>query len=341
MRAIVVHRFGGPEVLELAEVPTPEPGPGEVRIRVEACAVCFHDVSARAGAFRHTPLPLVLGHEVAGVVDAVGPGVADLAPGTPVVAATGAACGTCAYCRSGEGHLCLDGPGMFGEVLPGGYAEYMAGPAAAFAVRPPGLGAAAAACLPCAAATALHALRRAAVRPGETVLVTGASGGVGVHAIQLARAMGAQVLAVTTSAAKAARLADLGADQVLVSPDLDFAAQARQAAGGRGPAVALDMVGGRAFASCIRALARGGRLILVGHVESDPVPFQPGLVVLKALTLAGVYAGGMADLQGALAAASAGQVRPLVAAELPLAAAATAHRLLADRAAFGRVVLRP
>ena len=215
MRAVVMRARGGPEVLEVADLPVPEPGPKEVRVRLKAAALNHLDVWVRKGvASPKLPLPHVLGADGSGVVDAVGPGVEGFAPGDEVVINPGLSCGRCERCLAGEDNLCPRYQ-ILGEHRHGTYAEYTPVPAGIVAKKPKNLSFAEAAAIPLAGGTAWEAVvRRLAVRPGETVLVMGGAGGVGSFAVQFAKAAGAYVIA-TASAENLPVLKELGADLTL------------------------------------------------------------------------------------------------------------------------------
>jgi NADPH:quinone reductase-like Zn-dependent oxidoreductase len=179
------------------------------------------------------------------------------------------------------------------------------------------------------------------VQPGETVLVTGASGGVGLQTVQLAKLDGARVLAVTSSDAKVQALKDAGADEVIVSPDLQLAAEVRRRTGGEGVDVAIEIVGSATFAQTLKSMAPGGRVVVVGNLESGTIDLNPGLVIVKELEIIGAYATTPAELQTALELTASGQLVPVVTEVLPLAAAADAHARLENREVAGRLVLSP
>lgn len=337
MKAVLFRRFGGPEVLEAADLPVPEPAPGEILVRVRACGVCYHDVVNRSGHLPRTALPCVPGHELAGEVAAVGRDVGGVQVGTRVVCAAKMPCGECRHCRMGQNHLCVRGPG-FGEAVPGGYAEYAIVRPAAFVPLPDGISFVQAAVLACGVATALHAVRRGRVGVGETVLVTGASGGVGVHAVQLARLAGARVLGVTASPEKVDLLRSHGAEPI-VSPDGRFHDLVRRIAP-EGVDCVLEITGSPTLPASLRAVRTGGRVVVVGNVApgQDP-PVNPGLLIYKEIDLLGAKASTLYELQEAAELVARGMIRPVVGHVMPLGQAAAAHRLLQERRAQGRIVL--
>jgi NADPH:quinone reductase-like Zn-dependent oxidoreductase len=193
----------------------------------------------------------------------------------------------------------------------------------------------------CTTGTAVHCVRtRGRVQAGENVLITGASGGVGLQAVQLARHDGARVIAITSSDAKAEALLSAGAHEVIVSPDLNFAAEVRRRTGGEGAQVALEIVGSGTFLQSLKALAPGGRLVVVGNLETASVLLNPGLMIVKELTVLGAYATTTAELEEAFRLICSGAVKPWVSEVLPLGEAARAHHRLETRTVTGRLVLR-
>src|SRR5262245_30213774 len=342
MQAIVLERFGSVDHLTMQSVADPRPGPGEVLLRVRACGVCYHDVFNRRGSLPRTSVPAILGHEVAGEVIEVGPGVTEWRVGDRAATLQRLSCGACAACDAGRTSLCKRDNRFFGEELPGGYASLMVAPIAGIGRVPDGMPWAIAATVCCTAGTAVHVVRtRGRVQRGETVLVTGASGGVGLQAVQQARLDGARVIAVTSSAAKTHALYNAGADEVVVAPDLGFAAAVRELTGGDGAQVAIEIVGSATFAQTLKAMAPGGRVVVVGNLESGAISLNPGLVIVKELEILGAYATTQRELETALRLTHAGKLSPFVTEVLPLADAAKAHVRLENRAVAGRLVLCP
>ncbi len=342
MRAVVLRQFGPAENLTLEEVPAPSGGtlrPGEVLIRVESVGVCYHDLINRMGNLPRTKLPSILGHEIAGTVTAIGPEVRGVAVGQRVATIQRAPCGRCDLCRRDRASLCKEGL-FFGEEIPGGYASWVVAPEQALAVVPAGLDMNEAAICACTLGTALHVARtRGRVQAGEQVLITGASGGVGLHAIQMVRHLGARPIAVTSSPDKAARLHEAGAEEVIISPDLQFAREARRRTGGRGADVVLEITGALTFDQSLRSLAPAGRLVVVGNLETRMVEINPGLIILKELEIIGSFATSTAELREVFELVAAGRLKPVVTGVMPLREAAAAHRILQDRGVFGRMVL--
>ncbi|TQF02427.1 zinc-binding dehydrogenase [Kitasatospora acidiphila] len=325
MRAIVVEEFGGPEVLQLTELPVPEPGPGQVSIDVAYAGVNFAELKARSNGYRVPALPFQPGLEVSGRIRAVGEGVPEaygLRPGLPVAALT-----------------------RFG-----GYADIAVADADTVFAVPEGVSLRTAAALPTVLPTAhalLHEIGR--LRAGESVLVQGAAGGVGGVVGQLAKLAGAgQVLGVVSSPAKAEYALKTGYDHVFVGAE--FTAEAvRERTGGQGVDLALDAVGGDTFRESLAALTAFGRLVSFGNASGE-APWQlgqndltPGRTVagLSILELSHRAPAELRTLTDrAFALVAGGSVDPLISAELPLTDAAEAHRLIESRTTTGKLLLR-
>ncbi|MDA2913485.1 alcohol dehydrogenase catalytic domain-containing protein [Acidobacteriia bacterium AH_259_A11_L15] len=340
MKAVVLHEFGPAENLHVEELSEPRPGPHEILLRVGACGVCFHDVINRQGNLPRTRLPAILGHEVAGEVLEVGPEVTHFRPTDRVACLQRVNCGHCQYCRDSRPTLCRTGAVFFGEEIPGGYAEYFVAPEHVLAKIPDSLSNAEAAVTACTLGTAVHALgRRARLQPGQTVLITGASGGVGVHAIQLARLLGAQVVAVTSSESKLDRLRQLGATVAIHAPRLEFAKAVKAAVGSVD--IALEVVGSATLDESLHTLKSGGTLVVLGNVVGGQAAFNPGLVILKELEVIGSFATSVAELEESFELVASGKIRVVVSQCLPLQEAVEAHHLLEARAVTGRLVLQP
>jgi D-arabinose 1-dehydrogenase-like Zn-dependent alcohol dehydrogenase len=313
-----------------------------VIVRVAACGVCYRDIVERRGGFAFQKRPVVPGHEFAGEVVALGEGVTDVAIGQRVVNLHRAPCGSCEACTSGHETRCRRAFEVFGLSIDGAYAEHVLAPTGCLVPLPDAIGFEQACFLNCTAAVSLRALRTAAaLREGEDVLVTGASGGVGLHAMQVAKALGARVLAATSSMAKAETLRRFGADEIVVAQDLAFHKSVKRMTGGRGVAVALDCVGAPTFNASLRSLAPGGRLIVLGNVDTERCELNAGYLILGELTVRGSAGSNRTDLEQVLRWVERGIVRPALAQTLPLAEAADAHRRLEERGAEGRLVLVP
>jgi NADPH:quinone reductase-like Zn-dependent oxidoreductase len=342
MDAVVLREHGGPEVLRREQLPVPEPGPGEVRVRVRAVALNHLDVWVRRGgpAF-HLEYPHRLGADIAGTVDALGAGVDDVTVGSKTVVQPGLSCMRCAACLSGHDNLCRRYR-ILGENAQGGYAQYIVVPRVNLAPYPERLGfsEAAAAILPFLTAWQM-VVHKAQVRPGHTVLVHGAGSGVGVAAIQIVKLHGGRVIATASTDAKLARARTLGADETINYAITDFVARVKELTGKRGADVVIDHVGGDTFVGSIKAAATGGRIVTCGATSGFTPAVDLRHIFFRQLAVLGSTMGSKGDLLAVLDHVAAGRLAPVVHAVLPLERAADAHRLLEDRAVFGKVVLEP
>jgi D-arabinose 1-dehydrogenase-like Zn-dependent alcohol dehydrogenase len=345
MKAIVVRQPGGIEAMRLEDVPDPTPGPKDVVIAVAACGVCFHDVVTRNGTLKAgVKMPCILGHEIAGTVAAVGRDVRGFKPGDRVATAQRYhICGACRYCRSGRETVCPERKFLGDYGLVGGYGEYVAVEDDNVALVPDGVSLEHASIVACTIGTILNAIREVGrLQPGERALVTGAGGGLGMHAIQLARLAGAHVVAVTTSPEKADEIRALGAHAVIVAArGGDFSGAVKAATGGDGVDVAIDNVGSPVFDAVRRSIAVGGRWLLIGQLTGQFVPFNPAQLFLKNVSLLSATSTTRQQLIDCLALVARGQIKPIVSRSLPLERAAEAHVMVESGRALGRIVLQP
>ena len=268
MRAVRLVQVGQP--LEFHDVPFPTVGDFDVLVRVRAAGICHSDVHYRAGKSPVYPLPMILGHEVAGVVEVVGSRVTRVKPGDRVCLHYMVTCGNCYYCTTGNEQFCEKGK-MIGHYTDGGYADYIAIPERSALILPDEIPFEQGATLMCASATALHALRKGRLRGGETAAIFGA-GGLGMSAVQLAKALGARdVYAVDIYPAKLALAESLGAIPVDAS-QTDPVAEIRRLTGGKGVDVSLELIGlPQTMKQALRSLAIFGRAVMVGITDR---PFE-------------------------------------------------------------------
>jgi NADPH2:quinone reductase len=315
MRAMVTPEFGGLDVFEERDVQRPEPGPGEVLVRVIASSVNPIDTKLRAdGSFAGLEPPVILGADVSGVIEEVGPGVEDLAPGDEVYYT----------------------PEIFGPGSNGAYAEYNLVAADIVAKKPPSLSHEEAAAVPLAGGTAYEGIvRRLAVRVGETVLVHGGAGGVGSFAVQIAKASGARVLA-SAGTNNQETLKELGADMAIDYASEDVFEVALNDTGGWGVDAVFDTVGGDLIAKSVPVTREFGQLASIISLQGDLTPaYQRNQTIHGLLT---TRERGRLDRMTRLI--ERGQVRPLVDEVLPLNEVARAHERLESGHGRGKVVLR-
>jgi acryloyl-coenzyme A reductase len=319
----------------------PEPRHGELLVRVRASGVCYHDILCREGVMRRgIEFPRILGHEPAGEVVECGLGVTDFRVGDRVAGTQRrSVCGRCRFCRTGHETHCPDQQCLSHEV-DGSYAEYIVIGADNVVRLPDTISYVEGSLLACAVGTLLNGIRDVAkVQPGEYVLVTGAGGGLGVHTLQLAKAFGARVVAITTSPGKADRLATFGADHTVVARDGRFAEDVRALTHGSGVDVAIDNVGGMVFHEVRQSMARRGRYVMVGELSGDHISLNLAQLFLRGIDLLSVTSTARWQLQDTVDLVEQGKVQPVVSQTFPLDDVASAHQALEDRRSFGRVVL--
>jgi alcohol dehydrogenase len=326
MRAALVTRHGGPESLMNGWAEVPAPPPGWIRVRVLACALNMLDVFVRRGMPGvHLELPHIPGGDIAGTVDALGEGVLEPTPGS----------------------LILLDPEVnrkaLGEDLPGGLAEYVIAPAAnAIPLPVPAADAACYAALPIAYGTARRMLvDRARVSPGETVVVLGAAGGVGVACVQLGKALGARIIACSSSPAKLDALARLGADDLVDSSAGDFGAQVWNLTGRTGADVVIDYLGADTWPQSIRAVRRGGRLVTCGASTGFRAETDLRYVWTRELSILGSDGWSRGDLVELVRQVRGGKLTPVIHRIYPLSQAAEAIAEIEERRAVGKVVVVP
>jgi NADPH:quinone reductase-like Zn-dependent oxidoreductase len=342
MRAMTIRSHGDPEVLQIEELPEPMPGPGEARIRVGAVAMNHVDLWVRRG-MPHLKLsyPFLLGADVAGTVDALGPGVAGLAVGDEIVVNPGHSCGRCRECLSGRDNLCRHFE-LMGEDRPGGYAEKILVPATNLVPKPKTLSMEEAAAVPVTFLTAWQMLtRKAPVHPGDDVLIMAAGSGVGAAGVQIAKLHGARVIATASSDTKLARARALGADEVINHKTQDLLAEVKRLTGKRGVDIVFEHIGAEVWPKVILATARGGKIVTCGATSGFDARTDLRHVFFRQLEILGSTMAPKGDLYPILEHLSAGRLRPVIDRVMSLWDAPEAHRLLESRTLFGKIVLRP
>lgn len=324
MRAVRCKSWGPPEALDIETLPDLIPGSGEVVVNVRAAGVNFPDVLIVQGKYQVKPeLPFTPGSELAGEVQAVGDGVRHIKPGDRVIAFVGT----------------------------GAFASQVTAPAAAVFPMPPALDFDTAAAFTLAYGTSYHALAdRAKLQPGETLLVLGAAGGVGLAAVEIGKALGARVIAAASSPEKLAVCRERGADETINYADEDLRERLKTLTGGKGPDVICDPVGGQLAELTFRSIAWGGRYLVVGFAGGDIPKLSFNLPLLKGASLVGVFWGefarrepkaNAANLARMLLWIAEGELRPLVSARYPLEQTSRALSDMAARKVTGKVVIVP
>ena len=338
MKAARITEWGGP--LELAEVADPAPGAGEVRVRVEACGIGLTVVNCIQGQLGNDPawLPRIPGHELVGIVDAVGEGVDPARVGERVVAYFYLVCGSCRRCLNSQDSLCERFRGNVGVAIDGGYAEYAVLPALNALPVPAGVEPVAATTIPDAIATPIHVARRAAIGPETRVAVIGAGGGVGIHMAQVARAYGAEVAGLDVVADKLAYLeGELGIPGVDSS---DFGAVALPAHWGGRADVIVDLVGRPPTLDwALGALDRDGRLVCLTTFRDVELTVSPRALVQSQLAVLGTRYNSRAEVGIASELVRSGRVRPVVTRQVSLDGVAETHDALRAGTLVGRGAL--
>jgi len=335
MKAAIVRQFGKPLVIQ--DVPVPQPGPGEVLVKVKACGVCHTDLHAASGDWPVKPVPpFIPGHEVAGIVAALGAGVKNLKVGDAVgVAWLHDACMSCEYCETGWETLC-EHQHNTGYSVNGGFAEYVIASAAFTAKLPANVDFAAIAPILCAGVTTYKGLKETEARPGEWVVISGV-GGLGHVAIQYAKAMGLKVAAVDIAEDKLKLAREAGADLAVNALADGAVDKVLAASGGGAHGVLVTAVSTAAFAQALKMVRRKGTVSLVGLPPGEfPTPIFD--VVLKRITVRGSIVGTRRDLDEAIAFATDGKVKAEVA-KVPLAEINNVFERMKAGKIDGRMVL--
>jgi propanol-preferring alcohol dehydrogenase len=337
MRALVLEKFNGPFVSKT--VPTPEIAPHEALVRVRNVGVCGTDVKIRADRMGLGVVPLIMGHEIAGEVAEVGRDVRGVAPGDRVVINFYVTCGRCPFCRAGRDTLCPE-VRQLGFSIDGGFAEYVKAPGINLCKVPDHVSLEAACILGDAVATSYHAItKRAQVRPGTTLALIGV-GGVGLHALQMARLAGGWVIAVDVSEARLELARKLGADAVVDARSGAFHEQVRALTGGQGVDVVLEFVGDQqTLPSSYQSLRRAGRLVFVGYTPGMSLPVMPHELVRGELEIVGSRANSKQELAETMELVARGRIKPIVDQVMPLAAIEEAFTALREGRPLGRNVL--
>jgi NADPH:quinone reductase-like Zn-dependent oxidoreductase len=340
MKAILFHKHGGPEVLAYADHPTPEPKPGEVLVKLEAAALNRLDLWVREGwpgiklEYPHIP-----GADGAGTVAAVGEGVEAWSPGDRVVINANLSCGACEFCIAGQDNRCTHWH-LLGETVPGTYSEYVAIPAGNLLAIPEGFDAHTAAAAGLVFLTAWHSLiSRGELRPGESVLIVGASGGVNTASIQIAKLAGASVYVVGSSAKKLKLAESLGAEHLIDrSKEENWAKTVYKMTGKRGVDIVVDNVG-TTFPLSMRAACKGGRILTVGNTGGAKFEIDNRFIFGKHLSILGSTMGTRADFATVMGLVFRGVLQPVVDKTFPLAEAAAAQQRLSDGEQMGKITL--
>jgi NADPH:quinone reductase-like Zn-dependent oxidoreductase len=342
MKAVFFEAHGEIDVLRYGDVPDPVPEAGTVMVRVRACALNYLDIWVRRGwPSLKLEMPHWCGADVSGEIVAVGPGVTGWAVGQRVVVDPGITTAEDEFTRRGEASIST-GYRVLGEHLRGGAAERVVVPAANLAPMPEGIDFAAAAAPLLVGLTAWRMLiQRAALRPGESVLIVGAGGGVNSMAIQVAKLAGTRVLVVASDDAKAAQAHALGADMVIDRSRTDWVREVLRLTGKRGVDVVVDNVGRATLTGSLQAVARGGRIVIVGNTSGPKAEIDIRYLFGKQISLIGSTMGNHQDFRTVTELLWEGRIKPVIDRVMPLSAGVEAYRRMEEGKHFGKIVLEP
>lgn len=341
MKAVRFHEHGDPEVLAYEDAPDPVPNADEVLVRVKACALNRLDIWGRVGLKDvQIPLPHISGSDVSGTVEWVPPEEPELKKGDEIVVNPGFGCGRCDKCLLGRDDQCRWYT-ILGYGVDGGYAELVKVRRRNVLKKPRGMTFEEAASYPLVFLTAYHMLvTKARVGPGDLVLVVGGNSGVGTAAIQVAKTNGAKVIATAGNDENARKVRELGADHVVDHYRQDVLAEVMKMTGKRGVDVVVEHVGKATWESSVRALAKGGRLVLCGATTGAEVLTDLRYVFNRELTIYGSYMAGAGELLQVTELFEDGRLKPVVDSVFPLEEAAEAQKRMESGTHFGKIVLK-
>jgi len=341
MKAIVFTEHGGPDVLRTMEVQEPKIGTTDVLVKVHACALNHVDLWVRRGLPGiQIPFPHILGSDISGEVAQVGASEARVRIGQRVLLAPGLSCGQCAACSAGNDNMCRRYT-LFGYLVDGGCAEYVRAPEVNVIPIPGDLSFEEAAAVPLVFLTAWHMLvTRARLQPGEDVLVLGAGSGVGSAALQIAKEMGARVIATAGSDQKLQKARELGASEVIHHGRQKIVDEVKRITERRGVDVVFEHVGAATWEMSVASLAVGGRLVTCGATTGYEGRIDLRVLFSRQLTLLGSYMGSRGELYSVLKLIGQRKLKAVIDRVLPLAQCATGHELMEKREQFGKIVLR-
>jgi NADPH:quinone reductase-like Zn-dependent oxidoreductase len=342
MRAARIHEHGGPEVIRIdTDLEIPEPVRDEVRIAVKCTSINHLDLWIRRGMPGFpVNFPRILGSDCSGIVDAVGPDVTRVSVGDRVCINPGVQCGECEFCANGDGAMCLEYD-LYGEYSNGTNREFICVPQRNIHLIPDHLSFEEAAAFPLTFFTAWRLLvTRAQVKPGDDVLILGAASGVGTACTQIAKLMGARVIATASTPEKLEYAREQGADIGINYTEQEFPKEIRSITNKRGVDVVVDYIGKDTWVDSLRALRRGGRLVTCGATSGhDPIT-DLRHVFFRQVEILGSTMGSYREFSDMMRCIRSGALKPRVAEVFPMEEISSAHQLLEDRGVMGKVILR-
>ncbi|KAA0223873.1 alcohol dehydrogenase [candidate division KSB1 bacterium] len=340
MKSVFINQHGDESVLTYGELPAPEAGPGQVLVEIKACALNHLDLWVRNGLpSLRLAMPHILGSDISGVVAQTGAGVSHIKAGEDIIISPGISCGQCKACLSGRDNYCFK-YGVIGEHRTGGYAQYIVVPAVNIIPKPANLNFFEAAAYPLTFLTAWQMLvTKCRVQPQDWVLVLAAGSGVGVAAIQIAKLHNAIVIAAASSEAKLEKAKALGADFFINYETQNFREEVRKLTDKRGVDIIFEHVGEKTWEDSIKSLTPGGRIVTCGATTGYRAVTDLRYLFSRNLVLWGSIMGSKGEMLHVSELMKAGKLRPVIDRVMPLAEAPQAHRLLARREQFGKIVL--
>jgi NADPH:quinone reductase-like Zn-dependent oxidoreductase len=342
MKAVRFHQHGGLEVLKYEDAPVPEIRDNEVLVKVRACALNHLDLWLRMGVRAwQLPMPHIVGSDISGDVVEVGSLATRVKVGDRVLLCPGISCGHCEACFKGLDSACRNYT-LFGVMVDGGYAEFVRSPEVNVVPISDEMSFDEAAAVPLVFITAWHMLMtRAQLKPGEEVLVIGAGSGVGSAAIQIAKLVGARVIAVAGTDAKLEKARALGADEGINHAKQSIANEVKRLTAKRGVDVVVEHVGAAVWEACFESLATYGRLVTCGTTTGADLKIQGQALYGRQRTILGSYMGGKGELMDALKFIAAGKLKPVMDSSFALKDAAAAQKKMESRDFFGKILLHP
>jgi acryloyl-coenzyme A reductase len=324
-----------PQVKEIEEEALAE---NEVLIEQSETGICYRDILTMEGYFPRLVLPIVPGHEISGVIRKTGSKVQGFKVGDRVSSLIYVPCGTCKYCTTGRENLCRNKK-TFGESINGAYRKFINVPEISLVKVPSGTSEEAAVIAACVTGMIVQALEVVGqIKEGQTALITGAGGGVGSHAVQVAKALGATVIAETSSKWKEEKILAIGADSVVSGQN--FSQRVKDLTGGNGVDIALETVGSPTFNDAFRSLKFGGRVVVVGNVDVNPVSLPLGNLILKGNSVAGSISSTRKSVRKALKLSKEGKISPVIGKIFSLGEIEDAYKAMKKRELFGRAFIR-
>lgn len=337
MKAAFLNEIKKPLIVKETDVP--KPGPFEVVIEQEFTGICYRDILTYEGWFPRVKLPIIPGHEIAGKIIEVGENVQRFKVGDQVASLIYIPCGQCKNCKAGLENLCRNKL-TYGEDVNGGYSKYVKVHVNSLVKIPRKVSIENGVIAACLTGMLIHALKyRAKVKKDNWVLVTGAGGGVGIHAIQIAKALEAKVIAVTSSEWKVNKIKELNADHIIVAKN-GFSEEVKKLTDGEGVDVVVEAVGQPTFEQSLRSVKWGGNVVLIGNVNPQPVQVSLGPLILREVGILGSLSSRKKEVSEALRLASKGKIKPIIDSIINLEEVNEAYNKLKNKGAIGRIFIK-